>query len=205
MKNRIEIVRSRLLVLVPDEELDEAKYAQKARSLAELLNVNIAFLGKIHSQDTEPLLRRTLVTLSGIASTSSMKSEFFEYANPTWMEIVTQEFNPGDYILCPKEMVDFISDINQSESLKSRFETRMLFVPGMVASQRNQRLEEFFIQTRNWMGILIIIGAAFGLEVSFDSQTVGWIRILGEVFLVSVELIILWFWNAYINRLIYKI
>ncbi|HEX7555053.1 MAG TPA: hypothetical protein VF338_00405, partial [Leptolinea sp.] len=65
MSNRFNKIRSKLLVLVPEDELDEVKFAKKSRSMAEYYDLDILFLGKVISFETEPFLRRRLITIAG--------------------------------------------------------------------------------------------------------------------------------------------
>jgi hypothetical protein len=203
MSIQTDNIQSRLLVLVPDDELDEAKYAKKARALAESLHLEIVFVGMIRSHDTEPLLRRRLITLSGIAGIDAIKSRFIELSYPTWLDITSREFIPGDYILCPEELIKIRTHSNPGESMQSQYGAKLIVVAGIITPMRKQRFDEILQQVLNWAGILVIMGTAFGLEASFDNQTIGITRILGEVILVSLEVGFLWFWFKFFQRIHY--
>jgi hypothetical protein len=186
--------KSKLLVLVPDDGFDEAKFAHKARGLAELLHLDIVFIGKIHSLETESLLRRKLVTLSGIAATDSLKSRFIEHDNSGWLEIVSIEYKIGDYILCPQELDDSISHFNPALSLSNRYGKKVFLERGIIDPPVHQKIEQALIQILNVSGILVIMGAAFAIEVGIDGQTFGSLRIIAEIIVVSIEIALLWFW-----------
>jgi hypothetical protein len=201
---KTENTRSRLLVLVPEEELDEAKYAQKARSLAEQLDLDIVFLGMVNSQETESLIRRKLVTLSGIASTGSSNSRFTEFKHHNWLEMSKREFKPGDYILCPKESNAADALYKAGEVLNSQFGNNVFFTSGIITPNSREKFEEVTKQVLNWAGVLIILVTAFIVEAGVDGQTSGWVRIVCEIVLVGLEIVILWMWNLFVSRLNYK-
>lgn len=201
MSINMEEVRSRLLVLVPDYELDDAKYARKARMVAESMNLDMVFLGMIQSRETEAQLRRKLIMLSGIAGISGTNSLFRTFSCPNWLEITAQVFKPGDSIYCPEEMTVLKSFSNAGETMQTRYGEKLILAHGMVSPLNKHRFEEISLQVLNWIVILIILAAGFGLEASFDSQTAGFNRILGEIVLVGLEVFFLSFWFRFFHKL----
>jgi hypothetical protein len=193
----------KLLVLVPEDELDETRYARKARALAEAQKLNIRFIGLIQSQEMESQMRRKLVTLSGIAGSESVAADFMEIDSSSWVEIIRKESNSQDFILCPEEFNADSFLNNENCDLRVEMAGKIYLAPGMMPSERQERLERATRNVLNWIGILAIITVGFLLEVNFDRQTVGLARTLTEIIVFTAEIGILWWWNTFVNRLNY--
>jgi len=192
-----------LLVLVPDEELDEGRYARKARLIAESQKLSIHFIGLAQTPEVASQMRRKLVTLSGIADSELVKSDFMIHESSTWFNVIQQECGPQDFVLCPDEFAADSFLVNGTGDLRTGMAGKVYFVAGMLPSSRQEGLEKAAKEVLNWSGILVILAAGFMLEADFDRQTVGNARILSEVFILAVEVGILWWWNKFINRLNY--
>jgi len=192
-----------LLVLVPNEELDEGRYARKARLIAESQKLSILFIGLAQTPEAESQMRRKLVTLSGIADSELTKSSFVIHEAATWFAVIQQECGPLDFVLCPDEFMADSILINGTGDLRTRMAGKVYFVAGMLPSSKQEGMEKVAKEVLNWSGILVILAAGFMLEADFDRQTVGNARILSEVFILAVEVGILWWWNKFINRLNY--
>lgn len=196
----IAIEKSKLLVLVTNDDLEEVKYARKARSVAETLKLDIFFLGKESSPDTASQLHRRLITLAGIAESQIVRTKYATSNEPTWIEVISNVIQPDDFVLCPLEWQGIHSTSQNAVSLKEQYGSHLIPASGMIHPVGNPLLRNFLTQLLNWSGILLILAVAFGLEANLDSQTMGMMRIIGEVVLVGVELFVLWFWYRFFQR-----
>lgn len=192
-----------LLVLVPNDELDEGRYARKARLIAEAQKLSILFIGLAQTPEAESQMRRKLVTLSGIADSELVKSNFLIHESSTWFAVIQKECGPQDFVMCPDEFMADSFLISGTGDLRNKMAGRVYFVPGMLPSSRQEGLEKAAREVLNWSGILVILTVGFLLEVDFDRQTVGFAKTLSEVFVLAVEVGILWWWNKFINQLNY--
>ncbi|GAP20976.1 hypothetical protein [Leptolinea tardivitalis] len=196
-------VRSKIIALVPDCDLDEARYARKVRALATSMHMDVLFLSMVRSDEREASIRRRLITLAGIANINPIKASFATSHFPTWIEIASKEFNTGDYVMYPAEIEPLISDDPRNESLQSQYGSRACPVYGMITSSTKERMEYLTRQILEWVGIIVIIIGAFLLEAGFDLQVTGWIRTLVEISLLALEIGFLWFWHFFISKLHY--
>jgi len=195
--------RARLLVLVPNDELDEAKYAKKARSLAEYYHLDIVFLGKTDSSDSELYLRRRLITLAGISRNQDILSTFTTNSRGSWGKLISSRYEPGDYILLPKEMMEIKGLVTQHyiyQELQKKYGGQAIAVIGFLITKQTIHFEKIIFPIINWAGIFAIFVISFGLEANVGSHTFGWIRILGEISLVGVEIFSLLLWNSLTNK-----
>lgn len=193
----------KLLVLVPEDELDETRYARKARQLAETYKLDIRFIGLNQSAEMESQIRRKLITLSGIAGTETIGSSFTMVEASSWLDVLKKEFLPGDRILCPSEFNTNSFYMKESQETQAALAGKVHFVPGMLTSSDRERVEMVTRLILNWVGILAILAIGFFLEADFDRQTVGLVRTLAEITIFTGEIGILWWWNKFVNRLNY--
>lgn len=194
MTMALEKKRSQLLVLAPEDELNEVRYARKARMIAEKYQLDTTFLSMVRSSEEEPRMRRKLVRLTGITETKAIRSDYLESARVTWPEIISRIYKPGDYILCPRELEEAIVRADRTQSLCERYGAHLFLAAEMINTDGNQKIGHFLLRLLNWVGILVILAVAFFVEAGFDSQTPGPMRIPGDVMIVGMEVTLLWFW-----------
>ncbi len=194
-------INGRLLVLVPDDELDEARYAKKARVLAESHNLPIVFLGLNNVPDMESQMRRKLVTLSGIAGSEKMRTDFKLLSFASWVDALQDELQSQDIIMCPEEFNSGPILTTESNGLKSRMKEKVYFVPGILISSDKDRRETLSWAILNWAGIIFLLVTGFMIEVDFDHQVSGLSRTVFQIVILTVEIALLWFWNRLFLRL----
>ena len=193
-------INGRLLVLVPDNEMDEARYAKKARILAESHNLPIVFIGLNRSPDSESQIRRKLVTLAGIAGSEKIQAGFLLINLGSWMEVLHEELGPLDNILCPDEFNTGHYLYTDSTEMKSLLKEKVYFVPNVVFSSDLERREEMSRAVLNWAGIIFLLVAGFMVEVDLDRQTTGFSRTIIQIVILAAEIVCLWFWNTLFIR-----
>jgi len=195
--------RSRLLVIVPDNELDEARYAKKARSLADYYQLDIIFLGKLTESNEESYLRRRLITLSGISTTDVIASSFIVAHQRKWNSIISKEYKTGDYLLIPNDLFEIhglFQKYNVSEEISKKYGSKTIISNDFLVPVPGSGVLKALLPVFYWIGILTILVVSFGLESSIGQHTFGWIRTLAEISLVGIEIFCLWVWNSIASR-----
>jgi hypothetical protein len=195
--------RSRLLVIVPENELDEARYAKKARSLADYYQLDIVFLGKLSEINNESYLRRRMVTLAGISTTDVISSNFIISHQKRWKSIIIKEFKPGDYVLIPKDLFEihrFFHRFNVSEEISKKFGSNAIITSEFLTPIPGTGISRAIPPIIYWIGILAILVVSFIVEASIGRHTFGWIRSLAEISIVGIEIFSLWVWNSIASR-----
>ena len=193
--------KSELLVLVPEGDLDEVRYAKKARALAETYHLDATYIGMERSAETEMETRRKLIRLSGLTEINDVHSEFTLVKGSTWPDIVARHFKAGDHLLCPRELEDALINSGQNQSLRGRYGLDLSLVTGMISPSRDEKLERWLLNILNWAGILLILGVAFIVEIDFDRQTIGALRIAGDVMIAGLEVIVLLTWYKLFQKI----
>ncbi|NMB54820.1 MAG: hypothetical protein GYA15_08965 [Leptolinea sp.] len=201
MKTISEKKLSELLVLVPEGDLDEVRYAKKARALAKSYHLDTTYIGMVQSADSEMETRRKLIRLSSLTEIDDVQSEFFLEKGSTWPDIVAHHFKPGDHLLCPRELEDALIKSRQDQSLRGQYGLDVSLVTGMIPPSRDEKLEHWLLNMLNWAGILLILSIAFILEINFDRQTIGALRITGDVMIAGLEVIVLVSWYKLFQKI----
>ena len=94
---------SRLLVLVPDLDLDEVDLAQRVWSLAEPRSLPVLYLGITAEPFRESLVRRRLATLAAITRDDRIQVNTRYLPVHKWLEAIHATCRPGDLIVSPPE------------------------------------------------------------------------------------------------------
>ena len=191
---------ARLLVLVPNDDLDESRYARKARMTAELLQAEIVFIGLVNSGETDAPIRRKLVTLTGIAGSEASPADFRVQQSSTWLDALDEISSAEDFILSPKELEDRGDLKKAHRDMRSAFAGRTYLVSGMILPSDKERLDMVAKTVLNWAGILAILAVGFFVEAGFDQQMGGFLKTFAEVLVLFLEVGILWWWNSFVNR-----
>ncbi len=192
--------QSKLLVVVPDVIMDEVSFARRARIWPNRKIWIFSFSEKLNSTDTEPRLRRRLVTLSAIAGCGKSRSNYITHTFSTWLDVVSREFNPGDIILCPSRLSSSSTDLYEEEQLYNQFNTNLIFSSGIVKSKEPVHLKQITEPIVYWVGIFLILGVSFMIESAFEMQIFSWIRIASQAVMLSLEVMLLYAWHRFMLR-----
>jgi hypothetical protein len=203
MNNQKFSKHSKLIVLVPENEIDEVRFAKKVRSLAEYYGLDILFIGNSATYETESTNRRRLITLAGISNNGILKTDYISNFQNSWLKIIKQTYQTGDYLLCMKE-INISQGLQKQHQLwkilSSKYGSNVIAIKGFMIPEKTRPLLETFEPLFYWAGIIAIFSLSFYLEANLGNHTFGWIRILGESALVVVEIFSLWIWNSLLNR-----
>ncbi len=89
----------RLLVLVPDEEVNESRLTQVIWLLAMPYNLEVLLVGTVWQGDAA-YTRRRLVSLATQVRDGRVQVETAVYPHKSWLKAIAQTWQPGDLIIC---------------------------------------------------------------------------------------------------------
>jgi hypothetical protein len=190
----------RLVVLVPDNELDENDLARKVWRLAAPAALNVLFLSLSKDPVAEPYLRRRLATLAALTSDKQVRASARLVSERKWAKAVEIIWNPGDLLVC------YARPINPSRGFQRGR-------PGLqLARELNAPvycLTELKLGPalgRNWVkecllwSVALVLLVAFGwLQFQVDRATDGWSSTLTLFLIVFVEIGIIYLLNDLIG------
>lgn len=189
-------VANRLLVLVPDLDMDEVVLAQRVWSLAQPRALPVLYLGISAGPVRESSVRRRLATLAAITRDNRILVESRYLPVHNWLEAIQAVCRPGDLIVSPpdralalpsnghrsgRKRLSAIVDAPVHHLPESLFETR---------PDRGWRLKHFLF----WPVSLAAIAGFFWLQAQIDQATQDPIRtiLLCISVLAEVGLLMLW-------------
>ena len=89
----------RLLVLVPDSEVDERELARTIWSLADRRQLDVLLVGTVWQRDAG-YARRRLVNLASQIRDRRLRVDTVLRPRPSWLQAITELRRPGDLIIC---------------------------------------------------------------------------------------------------------
>lgn len=93
----------RLVVLIPDSNVNELSLARAVWLLASPNHLPVALVGICSRRDREPLARRRLATLAVLIRDSNVQVEVEIYSTPNWLEALSSQVKRGDQVVCQAE------------------------------------------------------------------------------------------------------
>lgn len=92
----------RLLVLIPDCEVDERELAHIIRSLADRRQLDVLLVGTVTQRDAG-YARRRLVNLVTQIRDGRLRVDAVLRPRPSWLDAIAELRRPGDLIICPAQ------------------------------------------------------------------------------------------------------
>ncbi|MBK8822210.1 MAG: hypothetical protein IPN58_06260 [Anaerolineales bacterium] len=185
----------RLIVLVPDSEVDTTLLARKIWELANALESRVQFLGLSRDAAHEPRLRRQIINLSAMVGDGNhisveSKIEF----GTNWLNAVKSEWREGDVIVCFTEQRAGFTRRPLSQILESNLNATIYLLTGF--HQQEDRLRSSWIFNGiAWAGSILIIFSFSWLQIKLTQSPQDWeYRALLYISLI-IETGSIWMWN----------
>jgi hypothetical protein len=168
----------RLVVLVPDSDVDEAELASRILSLAAPRWLQVLFVGAGPGPEAELLARRRLSLLAAMTRDDRTSVETRLEPDGDWLRAVHRVWRPGDLIVCHAEQV--LSGLSGrpkslANAIVSALNTPVYVLSGFYprqASEWSPRLARFL----SWLPPLAILVVFFMLQVRIAQGTTGWVQ-----------------------------
>ena len=187
----------RLIVLVPDADVDYAAATHRVWELATNMGARILFIGLCKDKIQESSLRRQLVTMSAMAQDSKVSAEAKVQFGTNWVDVVKSNWQAGDMIVCFAEQRAGLLYRPLSQILQSNLDIPLYILSGLYP-QRPSRLNILsFIQL--WAGLISIIVVSFLLQIRVVSLPRDWAQTTVLILSVIAELWLIWIWNNLFN------
>jgi len=188
----------RLVVLVPDQDVDEVRFSRAIRSIMRSETTHVVLVTAVNNVESELAARRRLATIS------SQVSDFYVYVevrivwNRSWIAAARQVASQGDLVACPPEM-SVRAGLRKREPLDEAITRRLgLKVTPLAGFFDNSRtsITHSLRQIGYWVVILAIVTVFFVLESDAIQSSQGWIGQVTVVVLMLFELGALFLWTA---------
>lgn len=184
----------RLIVLVPDVDLDTARTARRVRELANRLDRRIQFIGLCRDEAYEPGVRRQLITLSAIARDDRIATEVKVELGTSWLKAALNNWQPGDRIACFEGQRTGLRQRELRSLLESKLDATVYVLPLPPAElRRRSRTAGKFLA---WPGSLAIVALFFWLQVKLTQLPQDWGHSSFLYISLIAEVGLIWVWNS---------
>lgn len=195
-------VASRLVVLVPEAEMDEMKFAQTIWALATPRQLPVLFLGRCGEPVNEFVARRRLTNLRTMTHDHYVTVETRLSSRRDWIQAVREVWHPNDLVICHAEQYVLCWGLRRQalgRALTSALQAPVCVLSGLYLNLSPNRPP----RTRHLVSLvmsLITLAAFFGIQAWVHQQTNGWVSTTLLVSLVLIEFGLIWFWNIYLDQ-----
>ena len=184
----------RLIVLVPNWEVDEVEIARQVWELAVPLSLAVLFLGLCQDLTEELSMHRRLATLASLTRDPRLSVETRLEIGRNWLRKLKAIYAPGDVVVCHAEQRTGLRRIPLHEALaKSDVPVWTLAGndPSMKPSAFTTIKEIIF-----WLVSIVIIVIFFWIQVSIVRMSKDWAHNALIYFSMLSEIGLLWIWHS---------
>lgn len=189
----------RLIVLVPETELDTALAARKIREVAKAMESRVQFLGLSRDAAHEPRIRRQIVTLAAMVEDPTLYVESkIEYGSD-WLNAVSSHWHRGDVIICFSEQLSRGS----SRILESNLNAAVYVITN-AENQKESKNPVWLFNVLAWSGSIALILVFFWIQVRLTQPPQNSLNSFLLYLSLFVEVGSIWLWNNLFNQRIGK-
>jgi len=185
----------RLIVLVPEFEVDTAVTARKIWELASALEGCVQLLSLSRDAAHEPGLRRQLVALSAMVKDEHISVESKIELGSNWLNVVKAEWQEGDVIACFAEQRMGFPGRPLNQILESNLNATV-YVLTSLSQQEKRPPSAWISDAKAWAGSLVIILGFLGLQLKLTQFPHDWTHTFLLYASIFAEAGTIWFWNS---------
>ncbi|HJR79741.1 MAG TPA: hypothetical protein VJ821_06700 [Anaerolineales bacterium] len=183
----------RLIVLVPDRDLDYAAATRRVWALANDSDRDILFIGLYTDISQESSLRRQLVIMTAMIQDGNVEAEARIELGNNWVDVVKSHRQTGEMVVCFAEQRAGLLHRPLSQILQSNLNIPVYIISGLYSKSPSRFIQPSPIAF--WAGVSGIIAGSFLLQVRVVSLTQDWIQTTLLMLSITAELCLIWFWN----------
>ncbi|MBI2757813.1 MAG: hypothetical protein HYX49_03960 [Chloroflexi bacterium] len=184
----------RLIVLVPNWDVDEVEIARQVWKLAMPLGLAVLFLGLCTDITEELSMHRRLATLASLTRDPRLSVDTRLEIGRNWMRKLKAILQSGDVVVCHAEQrVGFwrITLREQLSKLNAPIWTLEGIHPPMKSSAFAKTKEAIF-----WLVSIVVIVVFFWLQVSIVHMSKDWAHSVLIYLSMLSEIGLLWIWHS---------
>jgi hypothetical protein len=194
-------VVKRLVVLVPNQDIDVASFSRRIWSLAFPDRLDILLITLPPDPDYLLTAERRLTTIAAILRDPRLHIETQVFSSRSWLKIARQVWQPGDLLVCPAEQA-IATGIGKRTplaiALVSAFKAPVYRLKGFY-QQPPASLPNWIKAIPYWIVILATIAGFFKFEAMVDASVKGWIGQVLLLVIVAIEIGLIYLWASLIG------
>jgi hypothetical protein len=188
----------RLVVIIPNQNVNTVDFARTVRSLALSGYKNVLLVGLEGEPDLGLAGKRELTTISALVTDPHFKVESMVAWGRSWVKSLNEISVAGDLIVCPAELT-VPAGIGKRESLDlaliRRLKLPVVVLPGFFHDVHPGVLT-YLHKFPYWIILVIILAGFFKLESAIDLSSGGWTKQVILLALVIIEVIAVYLWSS---------
>jgi len=188
----------RMVVLVPDQDLDAVNFGRAIHSLAVSRFMDVLLVTAVHNRESELASRRRLATIRALVRDFDYEVETQVVWNRSWIGALRDLTRPDDVLLYPPEM-NVRKGLRSQEPLGDAIQRQLNLtarpMPGFYQKSRPD-VKHFLVMIGYWVVILGILAGFFVLESDVTTVATGWISQMLLILLMVVEIGTIYLWTV---------
>ena len=190
----------RLVVLVPDRDLDDVTLSREVWSLASQGSHRILYMAVIHDPDRESRARRRLITLAAITRDDQTRVESQVCFEPSYIKAVKNARQEGDMLVClagHKVSSGVRKRIPLEIALVSSLRMPVILLTG-IYQEPEEKSDDWLHTALYWSVTLVILSLFTWFEMAITQAANNWVGQLLLILTILVEAgtIVVWTANA---------
>ncbi len=187
---------NRLVILVPNNELDEIKLARRIRAMMPADEASLLLLSLVTREEEESLERRRLTNLAFIMGDPVYTIRCKQITGTHWVEAIKTILRPGDLLVCLNGQNAPSRTLKHQpigQVLASQL-TYPVYVLNNIATNEgpSQKLGHRII---GWLAPIAIIIFFLGFDIRIFQDAGGWTTNLLLVTSLFIEAGLIWSWG----------
>ena len=181
----------RLVVLIPNLDVDEAELAREIWKLAFPPELAVLLLGLCPNVNEEPRVRRRLVTIAALTRDTKVSVEIQLEFGRTWIRKLKSFLEAGDIVVCHAEQRAGIW--RQPLELElARLNIPILTLKGFIPSMHKS---SFLHESVFWLVSIAVLFVFFLFQIRILQISEEWVRDILLSLSVLIEFGLVWVWS----------
>ena len=192
----------RLVVLVPDFDVDEASLATRIWSMASPRHMQVLFLGTLRHDQERYRARRRLALIAAITRDRATHVESQLVLNADSLAAAQAVYQPGDIFVCHSEqMVSSwrAAPAPLAERLLSVVNAPIYVLSGFYPNLRREGAN--LTKAVTWLPPVLIVIAGFAVQIRLAQDTSGWLQTTVLSLSVIAEFALVAAWERFLGNL----
>lgn len=188
-----------MIVLTPDHDVDEVKFARKIWELFSGKNLSIVFLGMVADPRYAPEARRRLTTLAAMTRDHQTHTETHVAYGRKWLCALGEIYQDGDWILCHEEQIEvsgFQTERPLSELIVAAYQTPVYMLSGLYPEAIYIR-SKALSKTLSWLIFSLMFVLFFFIELGINQHLAGWLKNTLSILAIFFQVLMIWIWNIF--------
>jgi len=182
----------RLVVLVPNADLDYAAATRRVWELAGEWGAHILFIGLCNDTLEESSLRRHLVTMTAMVQDGRASAEAKIETGSNWVAVAKRNYQMGDLIVCFEEQHAGLQQKPLTQILQSNLNIPVYLLAGLYSQKPKLA---WFANVIAWSGFIGIILGFSVLQVRIIQLPSDWFQNVALILSIIPEYWLILAWN----------